>query len=152
MAKEDKLMGRRDKNKIYASYRVDFNSKQNPRENLDLSDAVKVPPKNYEGHEAKTGYKRKAICETSAVKDKVVQWCKDNNVSYTIEQIDVTQEEKDAFKSYKAENGLQANEASKWLQAAKDLDKNNISRKAFELGNNPHQGENFKPPKGRGRN
>jgi len=153
MSDEDKLMGMRDSKKVYASHRVDFDSDKDPRDDLELSDAVKVPPQGYSGHKAKTEYKRKAICETSTVKDKLVKWCDDNNISYTVEQIDVRQEEKDAFESYRAENGLQANQACKWLRAVKDLEKGNITRKDFELGNNPSKGEKFKPPnQGRGRN
>jgi len=146
MSHEDKLIGMRDDNRVYASHRVDFNSDKDPRNDLELSYAVKVPPQGYTGHEAKEGYKRKAVCETASAKNKVVDWCKNNNVSYTVEEINLTQEEKDAFESYRAENGLQAKEACKWLNALQDLDKGNISRKDFELGKNPHRGEKFKTP------
>jgi len=144
--REDKLLGMRDNQRVYSSYRVDFNSEKDPRVELEFSDACKVPPQGYSGHEAQKGYKRKALCETPSVKRKVVDWCKDNNVKYSVEEINVTEEEKNAFESYRAENGLHAKEACKWLRALQDLDKGKISRKDFELGNNSHRGEKFKTP------
>lgn len=146
MHEEDKLMGLREKKRVYASYRVDYNSKKDVREEITSSGAVKVPPKGYEPHSTKQGYQRKAICEKTSDKDSIVQWCDNNNIDYSVESITVSKEEKEAFEAYEAENGVQAKKAVKWLQGLKDLSNGNISKKDFELGKNTYREEEFKPP------
>jgi len=154
MTIEDKFIGMRDNERIYCSFRVDYNSEKDPRkEGAEVGSMVKIPPKNYEAFTVKDSYSRKALCEDKTSKDEIVDWCEANNVSYVVEEIQISSKEKQAVESYSAETGLEGQEALKWLRALEDLQKGKISRKEFELGNNTNRGEKFNPPnKGKAKN
>jgi len=150
MTHQDKLMGMRDGNRVYAAYRIDYDSTKDVR-NIDLSGAAKSPPPGYDGHPVKDDYQRKVIVEDDATRDDVISHLDANGIAYTVEDVSPTQTEKDAIETWGAEHGLDAKEAIKWDNAIRAAD-SVAELKAVNRGEHPDTGSPVTLPKKRRQN
>lgn len=146
MAPEDKLLGMRDDTRVYATYRIDFDSDIDPRRDVDLSGAAKCPPEGYDDHPTKPGYRRKVVVEDAQTRDEIEAVLDDEGISYEVEDVSPSQQEREDIEDYGARSGVGGAHAVRWGQSLRDLDAGRISVSDLERGRNPHRGTEFEKP------
>lgn len=169
MADTDKMVGLRitggSKIRTWGGYRIDYDDPRSitelARDNGDITEnetlddiaelsavAVKNPPAGYTGHEAKSGYQRKAVVEyegedgsnnrITTARDKVQSIL--DAFAFDVsapEDVYPDQDERDAINRWGADNGLDVPYAIRWMRAVVALDEGHITDAQFERWNDP---------------
>lgn len=155
MADEDKLLGLRGSDRVFASHRIDIETTADIRFTDDGTDrfadvgAVKSPVPDHADHTSKAGYSRKVLVEDVATRDAVTSYLDGAGIGYVVESIPITQAERDAIAEWGAEIGVDVPEALGWDQAVSDVDAGTIPMSAYLRGENPNTGSGFTHPKRR---
>lgn len=128
MASEDKLMGKRDNEFVFAGYRIDFDSTDDIRyKEVEVTDeqgnvigseieerwtfVPKSPAPGHSEHPIKSGYQRKIIVENASQRDDVTQYLDDQGINYEVEDVSPTSEEKSDIRKNDSEHGVDAGRA-----------------------------------------
>jgi len=146
MADEDKLMGLRDGKRVYAAYRIDYDSSNDIRDDVDLSGSAKSPRPGHDGHTVKDGYQRKIVVEDATTRDEVQSHLNSEGISHTTEDVSPTQSEMDCMERWGAKHGLDAKEAIAWDNAVASAS-TVADLKDVQRGQHPETGEKVEPPK-----
>lgn len=149
MAEEDKLMGYRDATPVYGSYRIDIETTEDIRREIELSGSAKSPDPELSAdtHPVKDGFQRKIIVEDEIIRDEIQSYLDEQGINYTTEDISPTQDERDAIRSWGAEHGIDAAKALEWKDAV-DSATSVADLKEVEMGRHPDTGEEIERPKG----
>lgn len=163
MTDQDKLMGTRDGERVYASYRIDYATTDDirfreiedgpagPEEETGgsvrteqrFTGSAKSPLPDNPDHEVKDGYERKILVEDESTRDEVTEYLDSISVSHEVENVSPSAAEMDAIERYGAVQGVEAGEALIWndaLESAATVE----DMKAVERGVHPDTGEEFR--------